>query len=322
MPDAQRTVIVIPGDDPQQIAGSPQLDRLKPYGEVVLHRDRPKSVEEQLARVRDAAVILNSRSLVQWPRPLLEALPNLRMMTVCGIGTDAIDLAAARERGIIVSNIPGKTAHVVAEHALALMLAAGKRLAYHTIALKSGRWIRRDHLHLGDKTLGVIGLGSIGCAMTRLARAIGMNVLAWSWNSPVERAEALGARAVDFDELLRNSDVISLHIKLTPQSQGLIGKRELALMKPGSVLVNTSRGGLVDVPALVEALQSGHLGGAGLDVFDQEPLPADHPILSCEQVVLTPHNADQTPEGMNILNTGAVDNIIAFLEGRPQNVVT
>jgi D-3-phosphoglycerate dehydrogenase len=322
MPGQQRPVIVIPGDEPEQIAGSPQLDRLRPYGEVVVYRDRPKSVAEQVARARDAAVVLNSRSQVQWPRSVLDALPNLRMITTCGIGTDSIDLEAAREHGVVVTNIPAKTAPVVAEHALALMLAAAKRVAFQTGELKSGRWTRRENLYLAGKTLGVIGLGAIGRAMTRLARAIGMDVIAWSWHPSAERAEALGARAVDLDDLLRSSDVVSLHLRLTPTSQGLIGQRELALMKPGSLLVNTARGALVDWPALVAALQSGHLAGAALDVFDQEPLPADHPILNCEQVVLTPHNADQTPEGINWLNAGAVDNVIAFLEGRPQNVVT
>ena len=128
-------------------------------------------------------------------------------------------------------------------------------------------------------------------------------------------------RFVALDDLLKRADVVSLHVRLTDQSRGLIGARELALMKPGALLVNTARGAIVDTTALVEALHAGRLGGAALDVFDTEPLPADHPLLACEQVVLTAHNADQTPEGMELLNAGVVDNVIAFLEGRPQNVV-
>jgi D-3-phosphoglycerate dehydrogenase len=127
---------------------------------------------------------------------------------------------------------------------------------------------------------------------------------------------------VEFDELLRTSDVVSLHVRLTDQSRGLIGRRELAMMKPGALLINTARGAVVDTPALVAALESGHLGGAGLDVFDAEPLPPDHPILRCQQVVLTPHHADQTPEGVEILNRGAVENVLAYLDGQPRNVVT
>jgi D-3-phosphoglycerate dehydrogenase len=158
--------------------------------------------------------------------------------------------------------------------------------------------------------------------MGRLGRAIGMDVIAWTFHPTPERAAALGVRFVGLEALLRAADVVSVHVKLTPDSRGLLGARELGLMKPGAILVNTARGAIVDSAALVAALRAGRLAGAGLDVFDTEPLPADHPLLGCEQVVLTPHNADQTAEGMDILNAGVVDNVIAFLEGRPRNVVT
>jgi D-3-phosphoglycerate dehydrogenase len=169
--------------------------------------------------------------------------------------------------------------------------------------------------------LGLVGAGSIAAALARLGRAIGMRVQAWTYHPTPERAEQLGVNFVTLDELLRTSDVVSLHVKLTEQSRGLIGARAFDLMKPGAILVNTARGPIVDSQALVAALKAGKLAGAGLDVYEQEPLSADDPILTCEQVVLTPHNADQTPEGMDILNGGAVDNVIAFLEGRPRNQV-
>lgn len=315
-------VIVVPGDDPVQIQGSPHLDRLRPYGEVRLYTDRPRSREDKLARARDAVCLMNTRGAVKWPAEDLRALPRLRMATVCGIGTDAFDLVAARELGIVISNIPGRTAPIVAEHAFGLMMAAAKRAHFQTAELKAGRWTRLDNVYLGGKTLGLVGTGNIGAVMGRLARALGMEVIAWTYHPTPERAASLGLRFVAFDELLRQSDVVSVHVKLTPESRGLIGARELALMKPGAILVNTARGAIVDTGALVDALRSGHLAGAALDVFDQEPLPRDHPLLAVEQVVLTPHNADQTPEGMDILNAGVVDNVIAFLEGRPQNVVT
>jgi D-3-phosphoglycerate dehydrogenase len=322
MTEPRRIRIVVPSDDPPQIAPSPQLERLRPYGEVILYRERPSSRAEQIERAIDADVIINSRSAIKWPGDVLEALPRLKMITTCGIGTDAIDLAAARERSIVVSNIPGKTAPVVAEHALALLLAAARRVAYQTAELKAGRWTLRESVFLAGKTVGVVGTGTIGSAFARLARAIGMNVIAWTYNPSPKRAAELGLRFVELDDLLRTSDAVSLHLRLTPQSRGLLKARELALMKPGSLLVNTARGALVDMDALVAALSSGHLAGAALDVYDIEPLPPDHPILACEQVVLTPHIADQTPEGIDFLNTGAVDNVIAFLEGAPQNVVT
>jgi D-3-phosphoglycerate dehydrogenase len=314
-------VIVIPGDDPPQIQGSPQLDRLTPYGEVVLYTDRPKTLDEQIARVRDAVCLINSRGAVKWPAEALRALPRLRMATVCGIGTDAFDLAAARQQGVLVCNLPGRTAPIVAEHAFGLMLAVAKRAVFQTQRLRAGVWGGPDNVYLHGKTLGIVGTGNIGAAMARLAGAIGMEVVAWTFHPTPERAAELGVRYLPLDDLLRRSDVVSLHVKLTPESRGLLGARELALMKPGAILVNTARGAVVDTPALVAALREGRLGGAGLDVFDTEPLLPDHPVLACEQVVLTPHNADQTPEGMEALNSGVVENVIAFLEGRPRNVV-
>jgi phosphoglycerate dehydrogenase-like enzyme len=321
MSAGERVVVVVPGDDPAQIQGSTHLDRLKPYAEVRLYTDRPRTLEEKVARAQDAVCLMNTRGAVKWPAEALRALPKLQMVTVCGIGTDAFDLAVARELGIVVCNIPGKTAPIVAEHAFGLMLAAAKRAHFQTAELKAGRWTRLDNVYLRGKTLGVVGAGPIGAAMAALARAIGMAVVAWTFHPTPERAAALGVRFVALDELLRVCDVVSLHLPLTPETRALLGARELSLMKPGAILVNTARGAVVDSAALVAALKAGHLGGAALDVFEQEPLPADHPILACLQVVLTPHNADQTPEGMDLLNAGVVDNVIAFLEGRPQNVV-
>lgn len=315
------TRIVIPGDDPPQLQGSVQLDRLRQYGEVLLYLDRPGDDAEKLRRLEGATILINSRGAVTWPGLLLRQLPQLRMISTCGIGTDAIDLAAARELGIVVSNIPGQTAPIVAEHALALMLAVARRLSFHTDALKHGRWVFKDSVYLRGKTLGLVGAGAIGRETARLVRAIGMKVIAWSFHPSEERSRELDIPFVPLDELLRTADVVSLHVKLTDQSRGLLGSRELALMKAGALLINTARGPIVDAVALVEALNSGHLGGAGIDCFDEEPLPANHPLLTCEHMVLTPHNADQTPEGTEFLNGGAVDNVIAFLEGKPRNRV-
>jgi phosphoglycerate dehydrogenase-like enzyme len=314
-------VIVIPGDDPAQIQGSPHLERLRQYGDVRLHTDRPATFDEKIARARDAVCLVNTRGAIKWPREALEALPRLRMATVCGIGTDAFDLGAARERGIVVCNIPGKTAPIVAEHAFGLMLAAAKRAHFQTAEVKAGRWTRMDNVYLHGKTLGVVGTGAIGGAMARLGRAIGMDVIAWTFSPTPARAVELGVRYVPLDELVGTADVVSVHVRLTPESRSLLGPREIGLMKPGAILVNTARGPILDTDALVAALHAGRLAGAALDVFDAEPLPVAHPLLTCEQVVLTPHNADQTPEGMDLLNAGVVDNVIAFLEGRPQNVV-
>ena len=319
---SERRRIVIPGDDPPQLQGSPHLERLERYGETILHTDRPAGMDAQLERARDAEILINSRGAVKWFAEALKALPKLRMISTCSIGTDMIDLAAATELGIVVSNQPGRTAGIVAEHLFGLMFAAAKRAAFQTSELRAGRWTRIDNIMLQGKTLGVVGTGNVGAEMARLGAAVGMKVIAWTFSPSPERAARLGVRFVDFDELLSESDVVSLHVGLSDETRDMIGSKELARMKLNSILVNGGRGDLVDTSALVEALNSGHLAGAALDVFDKEPLPADHPILSCEQVVLTPHAADQTPEGMELLNEGAVDNVIAFLEGRPQNVVT
>jgi phosphoglycerate dehydrogenase-like enzyme len=317
----ERAKIVVPGDDPAQIQNSPHLDRLKPFGDVLVYTDRPDR-QEQVRRAHEAHVLLNSRGAIKWPGELLRQCPRLRMITVFGIGTDSIDLAAARELGIVVCNIPGKTAPVVAEHAFGLMLACAKRAVFQTEELRAGRWgTRIDNIYLHGKALGVIGVGNIGARVAQLGRAIGMRVVAWTYHPSPKRAAELGVEFAGLDELLGVADVVSLHVRLSDESRGLIGRRELALMKPGAILVNAGRGALVDEAALVEALESGHLGGAGLDVFAHEPLPPDAPILRCRQVVLTPHNADSTPEGIDFLNEGAVDNTIAFLEGSPQNVV-
>src|SRR5262245_37346774 len=188
MPDRDAVVIVVPGDDPPQIQGSPHLERLQRYGEVRLHTDRPATLEERIARARDAVCLVNTRGAVKWPREALQALPRLRMATVCGIGTDSFDLAAARELGITICNIPGKTAPIVAEHAFGLMLAAAKRAHFQTAELKAGRWTGMDNVYLHGKTLGLIGTGAIGGVMARLGRAIGMEVVAWTFHPSAERA--------------------------------------------------------------------------------------------------------------------------------------
>jgi D-3-phosphoglycerate dehydrogenase len=315
-------LVVIPGDDPRQIADSPHLERLRSRSEVRLYRDRPGSSEEQAARVEEADVLLNSRGQLKWSAELLAQLPRLKMITTCSIGTDSIDLSAARQRGIVVCNVPEKTAPVVAEHAVALMLGIAKNLAYQTAELRQGRWTQRDNVLLAGRTLGVIGAGAIGARVIRLGQALGMQVLAWTFHPSQDRSRELGAPFVELPELLAASDVVSLHVRLSKQSEGLIGRDQLSQMRPGALLVNTARGGVVDTAALVDALHSGRLGGAALDVFPEEPLPGDHPLLSCPHLVMTPHAADQTPEGMDLLNEGAVDNVLAFLDGAPRNVVS
>ena len=316
-----KPIAVIPGDFPPQTQDSEHLDRISALVDLRIFDTVPQSVDDQVQRVEDAEIIINSRGSLRWPAEVLERLPRLQFFTTVSIGTDSVDLGKARELGIVVSNVPGRTAGVVAEHALALLMTVAKRLTVTTGQMKQYGWTDGESTLLAGKTLGIIGAGSIGCAMIRLAQAIGMKVRAWTFHPSDDRAAELGVEFVELDELLRTVDAVSVHVKLTEQSRGLLGREQLMLMKPGSLLVNTARGPIVDADALVEALENGHLGGAGLDVFHTEPLPAEDPILGCENVVLSPHSADQNPEGRSLLNGGAVDNVLAFLRGDPQNVV-
>ena len=317
-----RLKIVVPGDDPPQIQSSPHLERLALYGDVVLYTDRPITSAEKVNRAKEADILINSRGMVNWTTPVLRQLSKLQMITTCSIGTDMIDLQVAKELGVVVCNQPGRTAPVVAEHAFGLMFALAKRTAFHTAETKAGRWNRIDNIFLRNKILGIVGTGNTGSEMIKLGQAIGMDVIAWTFHPSQEKADRLGIQYVSFEQLLQTADVISLHVKLTDESRHLIDKQELELMKQGALLINCARGEVVQTDALVEALDAGRLSGAGIDVYDQEPPPSDYPLLTCKQVILTPHCADMTPEGVDLLNQGAVNNIIAYLEGHPENIVS
>ena len=315
---SKKSVIVIPGDEPEQVADSPALERLKDYGELRVHRTAPASAEEKIERVKDADVILNSRGSITWREADFAQLPQLKLIATCSVGTDSIDLDAARERGIVVSNQPGVNATFVAEHMFGLMFAVAKNAASQTALLRQGIWQPAPNVMLQGKRIGIVGTGAIGVEMARLARAIGMEVVAWSFNPTPSRAAALGVEFVSLDELLTSADVISLHVRLSDDSRGLIGAQQLAQMKPGAILLNGARGPVVDSEALAAALNAGALAGAGVDVFDEEPVSADEPLLRCERLVMTPHSADQAPEAVVATNEGAVANVIAFLEGNPR----
>jgi phosphoglycerate dehydrogenase-like enzyme len=316
-----RPVVVIPGDFPPMVGRSRHLNDLRQIADVIIYSDRPQSIEEKRRRLEPADILLNSRGAVQFTAEVISELPKLKMIAVCGIGYDAIHLPSATAAGIVVSNIPGKTAVVVAEHALALMLGTARRLPAMTNDVCSGRWSGNLGMSLAGRQVGIIGTGNIGCQMARICRGIGMDVVAWSFHRDDQKAAEFGFRYVELDELLKTSDAISLHVRLTEQTRGMIGRRELNLMKPTAILVNTARGPVVDTQALVDTLNSGHLFGAALDVYDSEPVPVDHPLLQCPNLVLTPHSADQTQEGLDLLTLGCVENIKAFLSGKPINVV-
>ena len=216
MNNGDRPLVVVPSDDPAQCQGSPRMAELEAVADLKIFPTRAHSFDVQIERAQGATVIINSRSYLEWRADAFDLLPDLRFISVCGIGTDSIDLDAARDRGITVSNIPGKTAPVVAEHAFGLMFAAAKRAAWYTEMTRKGEWVKEDGVFLGNKTVGIVGTGNIGAEMARLCNAFGMNVIAHTFNPSDERAEKLGVRFVDLDELLSTSDVIThCHTKLT-----------------------------------------------------------------------------------------------------------
>lgn len=314
--------IVVPDDFPPVYGEHPEeLDPLRAYGEVVLYSTRAASRAELLDRLAGAAVVINVRGYTKFDADLLRACPSLRLVSILGTGTDNVDLAAAAALGVTVTNTPGASTESVAELAFGLMLDAARHISLSDRRVRAGEWRHQLGMELKGKTLGVLGLGEIGQEMARRARGWGMRVIAWSLRHDPERAAACGAELVEFDDLFRQADVVSVHLRGSPRTAGLVGRRELALMKPTAVLVNTARGAIVDQDALVEALQTGRIAAAGLDVFPEEPLPPDSPLRTLDNVVLTPHFGWVTREANARLMRRPVENVIAFLEGRPQNVV-
>lgn len=310
-------LIAVPDDGPAVLGRSAALNNLRALAEVRYFGTLPRSAEELLERISNADVVVNIRSSCRFTREVFDACPKLRLLSIWGTGTDNVDLAAAQARGITVTNTPGVAASSVAEHALALLLAVARRIVQQDWAVRAGSWPRGDALVLQRKTVGVIGLGAIGRRFAELTRGIGMRVVAWSFHpKPLD-----GIELVSLDELLSASDIVSLHVRLSDKTERMIGHREFERMKPGAILINTARGAIVNEPALIQALSTGRLAGAGLDVFSTEPLPADHPITKLPNVVLTPHSAGITPEALEAGLQLAVSNVASFLAGCPANVV-
>lgn len=310
-------IVCVPDDAPPVLASSSAWGELAERAKVDYYDTLPGSEERLIERIGKAEIVLNIRSSVKFTETVFAACSGLGMVSVWGTGTDHVDLAAARRHGITIANTPGVSAVSVAEHTLALLLAAARRIPQMDAAVRRGEWPRGQSIDLGGRTCGVIGLGAIGREFARLAAGIGMRVIGWT---PRPRAVA-GVEMVELEELYRSSDVISLHLRLSEETRGFIGAAQLALMKPEAILVNTARGGIVDEGALQESLGSGRIRAAALDVFAAEPLSPDHGWAGIPNVVLTPHCAGISPSVMEAGLRMAVENIWAFVEGRARNVV-
>ena len=299
----------------------PALQPLRERGEVALFSTRPAAPAELIDRLRGATAAINVRAYSKFDAALFEALPEFRFLTVMGTGIDNVDLAAATAHGVVVSNTPTAPTVSVAEHTVALMLALTKNLVPMHVALKGGEWRHLPGIELRGKTFGLIGLGMIAAEAAPVVRALGMRLVGWSLTYDEARAARLGVELLEMDDVLRQADVVALLLRASPRTAGIIGRRELGLMKPTAYLINTGRGALVDEAALYETLKGRKIAGAGIDVFQTEPLPADSPLLTLDNVVVTPHVAWVTDAGIDRMARHPVDNVLAFLAGRPQFVV-
>ena len=316
------SLLVVPDDEPPVLAGTPLEERSRALADQVeWHFTRPVSEADTIARIKDSEAIINIRSSVQFTRNVLTACPRLKLLSVWGTGVDHVDLAAAAELGITVANTPGYGAPYVSEHALALAMAVSRRIVENDRRIREGGWTAGFIDELYNKTLGVVGAGAIGRRMIQLGQGIGMKVIAWTFNPTAQRAAEYGVPFVPLEELLTRSDVVSLHVALTPQTVGFIGREQLALMKPNAILVNVARGAVVDEKALLETLQAGKIAGAGLDVFETEPLPHDHPFAKLDNVVLSPHVGGMAYNGTMRGLEMSIENLEAFAAGSPVNVV-
>jgi phosphoglycerate dehydrogenase-like enzyme len=317
-----RPLIVVPDDTVGAYARSPELARLRAIAAVEVHGSRPADEAALAARIREGDVVLSFRpAFTRFPAAVLREAKRLRLVCISGTGVEDVDVGEATARGIAVANVVGAANRAVAELCLALMLAVARRLVEQDQAIRRGTWQALEGIELGGKTLGIVGLSGISRELIPLAAALGMRVLSYSRDNDPERARTAGATATSLDELLAAADVVSVHVRLNPATTGLIGARELGLMKPGAILINTARGQVVDEAALLEVLRSGRLRGAGLDVFAREPLPPDHPLAGLPNVVMTPVAGWNTVDASERMIRQSIDNVVGFLGGRPLNVV-
>ena len=323
MADARAAVVIaVPDDFPSVFEGTPAHERARALGEVRLFTARGADDEAELIRRIDRArIAVNIRAHARFTEGVFAACRNLKMVSIWGTGTDNVDLDAAGRHGVTVTNTPGVNAFAVAEHTLALMLAVARRIPRLDREMREGQWPRELLTQLLGKTVGVFGIGTIGARVVALTKAIGMDPLAWSLTGSTERVAALGARAATKEQILKDADVVTLHLRLLPETRGFLGRRELSLMKRTALLVNTARGALIERDALLDALAQGRIAGAALDVFHDEPIKPGDPLLARDNVVLSPHNAGQTAEVIRDGLLRAVQNVENFLAGRPTDVV-
>jgi D-3-phosphoglycerate dehydrogenase len=294
--------------------------RLRELGELEIFGDPPSSDDELRRRIQGAEI-----AIVGWShltRDIIQSAATLKMIAIWATSCHYADLEAAKERGIIVTHVPAYSTESVAEHAFALLLSAARRLRTADQHIRNGKfdWRPLGGVELAEKTLGLIGTGAIGFRVAEIAKAFKMRLLGFDKVHNMKRAEEVGLQFVDLHTLLKESDIVSAHVTLTPETTGMIGKNEINMMKRGAILINTSQGKVVDEKALVDALRSNHISYAGLDVFADEPPARDSPLFELANTVLSPHIGFHTAEAKMRCTDICIENVARFLAGQPQNV--
>jgi phosphoglycerate dehydrogenase-like enzyme len=266
-------------------------------------------------------IVCAMRERTGFPRAVIEQLPDLKLLITTGLRNASIDVAAAKERGVVVCGTPS-VGNPTSGIAIGLMLELTRRIGYENARMKAGvPWQTTIGVDLDGMTLGVLGLGKLGTRTANIAKAFGMKVIAWSQNLTPEKCQAAGVDYVTKEELFRQADFITIHVILSQRTRGLVSAKELGLMKPSAYIINTSRGPIIDEAALLEVLRDKKIAGAGLDVFDIEPLPTDHALRKLDNVVLTPHLGYVATQNYRAYYGGVVDDIRAFLDGKPVRVM-
>jgi phosphoglycerate dehydrogenase-like enzyme len=278
--------------------------------------------DKVIAALKEFQIVVAMRERTGFPRQVIEALPELKLLITTGMRNASIDTEAAKQRGVTVCGTGG-FGRPTSGIAIGLMLELTRHIGYENARLHAGAvWQSTIGPDLEGLTLGVLGLGNLGTRTANIAKAFGMKVIAWSQNLTPEKCAEVGVGYVSKDDLFRQSDFVTIHIVLSPRSRGLVGARELGLMKRSAYLINTSRGPIVDEAALLAVLREKKIAGAGLDVFDIEPLPVDHPLRKMDNVVLTPHLGYVSEQNYRAYFTGVVEDIRGFLDGKPARVIT
>lgn len=279
--------------------------------------------DEAAVALKPFDVLCTVRERMSLPRSLFERLPNLKLVTIIGLDLPNLDMAAATEHGVIVSHsnfanpLFANMVNATPELTWGLMIATVRHLSLESRRMHEGAWQSTVGVNLAGRTLGLLGLGRIGSRMAEYARVFGMPVIAWSQNLTDEKAKSLGAERVEKDDLFRRSDIVSIHVRLSDRTRGLVTARELALMKPGAYLINTSRGPIVVEADLLAALRAGKIAGAGLDVFDEEPPPRTHPFRTMDNVTVAPHLGYVTREALTAFYVDTLEAVVAFVNGTP-----